>query len=57
MENDAVDLLNGPLIAINVGVQDFGDALEGQGVPVIFVEWQPPAGGDQEIIDLLDDLL
>jgi FdrA protein len=57
MENDAVDLLEGPLIAINVGVQDFGDALEGQGVPVIFVEWQPPAGGDQEIIDLLDDLL
>lgn len=57
MENNPGDLLKGPIIAINVGVQDFGEALEQQGVNVIFVEWAPPAGGDLEIIELLDQLL
>ena len=46
-----------PAVAINVGVRDFGVALEQQGVPVIYVDWAPPAGGDQEMIDLLDQLL
>ena len=45
------------LVAINVGVRDFGQALEEQGVEVIYVDWSPPAGGDQEMIDLLDQLL
>jgi len=40
-----------------VGIQDFGSALEEQGIQVIYVEWSPPAGGDQEMIDLLDKLL
>jgi hypothetical protein len=57
MENNARDLLNGPIVAINVGVQDFGEALEQQNVRVIYVDWTPPAGGDQDIIDLLDGLL
>ncbi len=48
------DLLKEPIAAINVGVQDFGEALEAQGAQVIYVEWSPPAGGDQEMIDLLD---
>ncbi len=50
-------LFLGPLVVINVGVQDFGQALEQQGVQVVYVEWSPPAGGDQEMIDLLDRLL
>jgi hypothetical protein len=57
MENNANDLLNGPIIAINVGVQDFGEALEQQNVRVIYVDWTPPAGGDQAMIDILDGLL
>lgn len=57
MENSPGELLNGPIIAINVGVQDFGEALEQQDVNVIYVDWSPPAGGDQEMIDLLDTLL
>ena len=57
MENNAVNFLNCPILAINVGVQDFGETLEQQDVPVIYVEWAPPAGGDQEMIDLLDMLL
>ena len=43
--------------SLNVGIQDFGSALEEQGIQVIYVEWNPPAGGDQEMIDLLDKLL
>lgn len=54
---DLMELLSSPLVAINVGVRDFGQALEQQGVAVIYVDWSPPAGGDQEMIDLLDQLL
>jgi hypothetical protein len=54
---DLMELLSSPLVAINVGVRDFGQALEQQGVAVIYVDWTPPAGGDQEMIDLLDQLL
>jgi hypothetical protein len=51
------DLFQETIIAINVGIQDFGNALEQQGIQVIYVDWTPPAGGDQEMIDLLDTLL
>jgi FdrA protein len=54
---DLMELLSSPLVAINVGVRDFGQALEQQGGAVIYVDWVPPAGGDQEMIDLLDQLL
>jgi FdrA protein len=46
-----------PIVAINVGVQDFGEALTEQAAQVIYVNWTPPAGGDPEMIDLLDQLL
>jgi len=57
MEPKTGELLTNPIVAINVGVQDFGEALEQQAVKVIYVDWAPPAGGDQEMIDLLDQLL
>ena len=56
MDED-MDLFTRTIVAINVGVEDFGSALEGQGVQVVQVDWIPPAGGDQEMIDLLDQLL
>ena len=49
-------LENGPKV-INIGVQDFADSLKVQGTEVIQVNWAPPAGGDQEMIDILDGLL
>ena len=60
--DELMELLSGPLIVINVGVRDFGMAPEQQNVQVVYVEWSPPAsvyrgGGDQEMIDLLDQLL
>ncbi len=57
MESKLDKLLEHPPIVINVGVQDFTKALEAQGVRVIHVEWSPPAGGDQEMMTLLDKLL
>ncbi len=45
--DDILAIFNEPVIAINVGVRDFGQALEQQGVQVVYVEWSPPAGGDQ----------
>jgi FdrA protein len=55
--DDEMDLFQGSIVAINLGVQDFGEALEGQGIQVVYVDWSPPAGGDQEMMDLLDQLL
>lgn len=57
MVHNPVDLLSGPIVVVNVGILDFGEALERQSIEVIYVEWSPPAGGDQEMIDLLDQLL
>jgi FdrA protein len=49
-------LQRGP-VAINLGVLDFAENLKVQGAEVIHVDWNPPAGGDQELMDLLDKLL
>ena len=51
------DLLEQGPIAINIGVQDFSESLKAQGAEVIHVDWNPPAGGDRELLDLLDQLL
>ncbi len=55
--DEMMELFQGTIVAINVGIPDFGSALEEQEVQVIYVDWVPPAGGDQEMMDLLDELL
>jgi hypothetical protein len=57
METLIDKLLSGPVIAITLGLKHFGASLEQQGVEVVQVDWTPPAGGDQEMVDLLDKLL
>ena len=57
MENKIEQLLSGPMIVINIGISQFSKSLEAQGVEVVQVDWTPPADGDQEMIDLLDQLL
>jgi FdrA protein len=49
-------LQDGP-VAVNIGVYDFAVSLQRQGVQVIHVDWAPPAGGDPEMIELLEQLL
>ena len=55
---NAIDrLLSSPIQAINIGVKDFAENLESQEVEVVHVNWIPPAGGDPEIIAILDQIL
>jgi len=55
--NKLEELLHQGPIAINIGVVDFAGTLQTQGVQVVHVIWAPPAGGDPELVELLDQLL
>lgn len=57
MEGTIGRLLNEPVVVINLGLKKFADNLEVQDVEVVQVDWTPPAGGDKELIELLDRLL
>ena len=41
---------------INIGLEQFADTLESQRVPVVHVDWRPPAGGDERLAHILDKL-
>lgn len=49
-------LLSRPVKVVNVGLDRFAQELEGQGVPVVQVEWAPPAGGNPQLARLLAKL-
>lgn len=57
MSTESKELLHTPLVVVNVGLKEFAESLEQQGVEVVQVDWIPPAGGDQDMLDLLDQLL
>jgi FdrA protein len=57
MELKVSDLLQRSLVIINIGVRKFAESLVDQEVEFVHVDWSPPAGGDEELIDLLDELL
>ena len=58
MNDTKIDtLLAGPIVAINIGLEQFASSLEEQSVQVVQVDWVPPAGGDPEMLDILDHLL
>jgi hypothetical protein len=57
MSDTLKELLDTGPNVINIGVQDFADSLKMQGAAVVQVNWVPPAGGDPEMIALLDQLL
>lgn len=42
--------------AVNLGLDQFADALREQGAPVVQIDWRPPAGGDSEMLDVLTRL-
>jgi hypothetical protein len=50
-------LLSEPLVVINLGLRGFGESLQEQKVDVVFVDWSPPASGDQDLIEILDQLI
>jgi FdrA protein len=57
MQDTIQDLLQKPVIVINLGLPKFAKSLEEQQVEVLQVDWVPPAGGDKDMMDLLDQLL
>ena len=57
MDQTINTILDQPLIAINLGLSQFANSLEDQNVEVVHITWTPPAGGDEEMMDLLDKLL
>ncbi len=50
------ELFKSELSAVNLGLDEFADTLERQGVAVARVDWKPPAGGDRKIAELLSRL-
>jgi len=57
MESPLKQLLQQGPIAINLGLQIFAASLEIQAIEVIHVNWAPPAGGDPQLMAILDELL
>ena len=53
---DTSKLLTEPLNVVNVGLQRFSDDLRSQQVPVVDVDWSPPAAGDPKLADLMSKL-
>ncbi len=50
------DLFSAGLRVINVGVAEFAEALRQQAVPVIDLDWRPPAGGDLGLVEILKNI-
>jgi FdrA protein len=50
------NILTGELKVVNIGISTFADDLRSQGVEVVHVDWKPPAGGDVEMLKLLEKL-
>ena len=54
--SDEKTILTEKLKVINIGISTFADDLRSQDVEVIHVDWKPPAGGDIEMLKLLEKL-
>jgi FdrA protein len=50
----ALAALHQPLAAINVGLESFTASLKAQGAAVLHVNWRPPAGGNQKLMEILE---
>lgn len=49
-------LISKELKVINIGIEMFADDLKTQNVDVVHVDWKPPAGGDPDLLKLLEKL-
>lgn len=50
------DLLQGPLRVVNTGLESFAADLKKRGIPVVQMDWSPPAGGNPKLRALLSKL-
>jgi FdrA protein len=52
----AIEDLRSPVAAINVGLESFYESLTSQGAKCVQVDWRPPAGGDEKMMDILSKM-
>lgn len=55
-ESREKNILTEKLKVVNIGILTFADDLRSQNVDVVQVNWKPPAGGDVEMLKLLEKL-
>jgi|TARA_B110000116_G_scaffold224916_1_gene204670 hypothetical protein len=55
-DKDNASLLGGKLSVINVGLDKFATELADHDVPVVHLDWKPPAGGDPKLAALLSKM-
>lgn len=49
-----VELLSAPVVAVNIGLESFSDSLADQGAQAVHLDWNPPAGGDDQLMAILE---
>ncbi len=50
------ELLGRQLQVVNIGLEVFAETLRQHGVPLVHLDWRPPAQGDAHLLDLLQRL-
>jgi FdrA protein len=55
-QGETKTILTAALKVVNIGISTFADDLRSQAVEVVEVDWKPPAGGDAEMLRLLERL-
>ena len=50
------ELFAAPLKVVNLGLEQFYEAVAEQNVTVCQVDWKPPAGGNPRLIEILEKL-
>lgn len=51
-----LEVLKKPMAAINVGLESFAANLTDQSAPNIHVDWKPPAGGNERLMNILQKM-
>jgi FdrA protein len=49
-----LEAIQGPVAALNVGLESFHDSLVAQGVSAVQLDWSPPAGGNDKLAGILE---
>lgn len=49
-------LLKSKLKVVNMGLRTFYDSCKDQEVPVVHMDWKPPAGGKKKMMEILKKL-
>lgn len=49
-------LFKSELKVVNIGLEGFYNSTKEQGITSVQVEWRPPAGGNQKLLDVLAKL-